>query len=118
MSQENRKEWLEEAILEHIQNNPMKDSVDITLYFGLSADIIMESLNNLEKDDKIKRLHKSGLKYGYRIVEDTIDFYRNVVNSIKSDAPRTFNMECINSYYKASNYYYYENKLEKLTTTT
>lgn len=62
-----RKIWLEEAIEEHIKNNPDKDSIDIISYFKLRADIIFNSLHNLVKDGKIIRRHIYGFTYGYII---------------------------------------------------
>ena len=66
-NQEERKIWLEDAVEEHIKNNPNKDSVDICSYFKLRADLIMCALSWLQKDNKVVRRHHYGNLYGYLI---------------------------------------------------
>jgi hypothetical protein len=63
-----RKIWLEQAIEEHVRNNPNRDSVDIVSHFKLSADITLESLQNLIEQGKVIRKHVGGLIYGYTCV--------------------------------------------------
>ena len=60
-----RKIWLEEAIEEHIKNNPDRDSVDIVSHFKLRADITLESLQKLIEQGKVIRRHIFGVRYGY-----------------------------------------------------
>jgi len=60
-----RKIWLEEAIEEHIKNNPKRDSVDIVSHFKLRADITLESLNQLVMQGKVIRQHLYAATYGY-----------------------------------------------------
>jgi hypothetical protein len=60
-----RKKWLEDAIEEHVTNNPGKDSVDLVTYFKLRADITLESLGALVDDGKIERKSTGGVNYGY-----------------------------------------------------
>ena len=60
-----RKIWLEDAILEHITNNPKKDSVGICVHFKLRADITMASLHQLVEDGKVQRKHLWELNHGY-----------------------------------------------------
>lgn len=61
-----RKVWLESAIAEYVKNNLHCDSVDITTHFKLRADITLESVKQLEKDNIIVREHIFGVRYGYR----------------------------------------------------
>jgi len=65
MESAERKEWLEDAIEEHVKNNPKKDSVDIVSYFKLRVDIVMKSISFLEKEGRIKRVNLYGFTYGY-----------------------------------------------------
>ena len=65
-----RKIWLEDAIEEHIKNNPNKDSVDIAIHFKLRADITLDSLAQLVEDGKVVRKHLFGFNYGYCAVEN------------------------------------------------
>jgi len=60
-----RKYWLEEAIEDHVKNNPNIDSVDIVSHFKLRADITLESLQELIKQGKVTRRHIFGSRYGY-----------------------------------------------------
>jgi len=60
-----RKIWLEDAIEEHIKNNPKVDSVDIVSHFKLRADITLNSLSELVKQKKVIRQHIFGANYGY-----------------------------------------------------
>lgn len=60
-----RKIWLEEAIEEHIKNNPDRDSVDIVSHFKLRADIALKSLQKLIEQGKVIRRHIFGVRYGY-----------------------------------------------------
>ena len=59
--------YLESAIHEYIQNHQHEniDSQDIVAHFKLSADITFEALNNLDKQNKVKREHVFGLDYRY-----------------------------------------------------
>lgn len=50
---EERKEWLENAILDYLKNNPGVDSVDIVSHFKLRCDITLASVKQLEIDNKI-----------------------------------------------------------------
>lgn len=60
-----RKIWLEDAVEEHIKNNPNKDSVDIATHFKLRVDITLNSLTQLVEDGKVIRKHLFGFNYGY-----------------------------------------------------
>ena len=53
MDEYQRKEWLENAILEYIKKNEGIDSVDIVSYFKLRCDITLMSLRYLINNNKI-----------------------------------------------------------------
>ena len=57
--------WLEDAVEEHIKNNPNKDSVDICTHFKLRVDITMKAISNLQEQRKVKRVHLFGCSYRY-----------------------------------------------------
>lgn len=59
-----RKEWLESAVLDYITNNQGVDSVDIVDHFRLRADITLASVTHLIDDGKIRR-NEFGLKSRY-----------------------------------------------------
>jgi hypothetical protein len=61
------KSRLNEMILDYIKNNKGCDSVDIVINFKIRADIIMQSLSNLQKQKLIERYAK-GAFYGYRVL--------------------------------------------------
>jgi hypothetical protein len=76
-----RKIWLEEAIEDHIKNNPERDSVDIVAHFKLRADITLDSLQRLIEQGKVVREHISGSRYCYKHTGRTEEF----VNTQKSN---------------------------------
>ena len=74
---ENKCEWLKDAIYEYIKNNERFDSVDIVLHFKLRCDITLNSVAQLQKDQKIER-RWLGFRYGYVTTEN-----RNILMLIK-----------------------------------
>ena len=49
--------YLKDAILEYIsKNNEKLDSVDITSHFKISVDIVLNQVQNLKEEGKIKRV--------------------------------------------------------------
>lgn len=59
--------WLKDAIVDYLKRVDMQDSVDIVSYFKLPADVIMNALNQLEDENRVSRIHLSGLKYQWKI---------------------------------------------------
>jgi len=62
-----KQHYLENALFKYIQNHQHEniDSVDIVVYFKLSAEITLEALSNLEQKNKVKREHVFGFNYRY-----------------------------------------------------
>ena len=60
-------EVLVPAVNEFIKNNPDVDSVDIVSHFKLRADITLEAVSELQKDDVIIRKELYGTRCGYFI---------------------------------------------------
>lgn len=52
---EKRNEWLEDAIIAYLNNNPGVDSVDIVSHFKLRCDITLTSVKDLENNGKIQK---------------------------------------------------------------
>lgn len=59
--------YLVPAVTEYIKNNPGVDSVDIVSHFKLRADITLEAVSELQKDDIIIRKELCGTRCGYFI---------------------------------------------------
>lgn len=60
--------YLVTAVTEYITNNPGVDSVDITSHFKLRADITLEAVSELQKNDIIIRKELYGTRCGYFIM--------------------------------------------------
>lgn len=60
-------QFLVPAVTEYIKNNPGVDSVDIVSHFKLRADITLEAVSKLQKDDIIIRKELYGTRCGYFI---------------------------------------------------
>jgi hypothetical protein len=56
--------WLENAIETFITNNPKVDSIDIVAHFRLKADTTLDSLAELVKQNRVKRV-EVGASYRY-----------------------------------------------------
>jgi hypothetical protein len=61
-----RKEWLEEAILEYVGNNEGVDSVDVVSHFKLRCDTTLMSLRYLVDSGKISETQPY-MKFEYRL---------------------------------------------------
>jgi hypothetical protein len=60
---------LKEAIFDYISNSDKYlDSVDIVTHFKLRADITLKELTRLEEENRIKRIHRHGVKYVYKVI--------------------------------------------------
>jgi len=61
-----RKEWLEEAILEYVGNNEGVDSADVVSHLKLRCDITLMSLRYLVDSGKISETQPY-MKFEYRL---------------------------------------------------
>lgn len=64
----NNKADRQNVVLEIIRGNPNFDSVDITNAICASPMITLLIINDLTIDNKIKRVHRSGVSYGYDVI--------------------------------------------------